>query len=233
MIIWKRSSRTPHHLLLIRAARPLMTVTNQSLSSICWISKSRSQNLVLCSLRKIITRKSTISVFQETLSSTKEEKNLPGEVVYDEYESDPGESQEEEEKEPEEQLSAHFFSYPEPVNEQPPPEISDPTTVVHSPVLVRDIHPHENNCVAEEAACRQFSGIFHSFYDPVSEYMEWHFPYALEPPYFISTSACEGEVEECNRSAVTVTPSAGDHRQKEGASIRKLLEWLWWKSSFT
>jgi hypothetical protein len=57
----------------------------------------------------------------------------------------------------EEQLSAHFFFYPEPVSEQPPPEISEPTTVVHSPVLVRDIQPHGNNCVAEEAACRQFS----------------------------------------------------------------------------
>jgi hypothetical protein len=38
----------------------------------------------------------------------KEEQNLPGEAVYDEYESDPGESQEEEEKEPEEQ-SEHIF----------------------------------------------------------------------------------------------------------------------------
>jgi hypothetical protein len=78
MIIWKRSNGTPHHLLLIRAASPLMTVTNQSLSSICWISKSRSQNLVLCSLRKIIMRKSTISVFQETLISTRKRKIYPG-----------------------------------------------------------------------------------------------------------------------------------------------------------
>jgi hypothetical protein len=38
-----------------------------------------------------------------------EEQNLPGEAVYDEYESDPGESQEEEEKEPEEQLSTFLF----------------------------------------------------------------------------------------------------------------------------
>jgi hypothetical protein len=78
MIIWKRSSGTPHHLFLISAASPLMTVTNQSLSSICWISKSRSQNLVLCSLRKIITRKSAISVFQETLSSTRKSRIYPG-----------------------------------------------------------------------------------------------------------------------------------------------------------
>jgi hypothetical protein len=138
-----------------------------------------------------------------------------------------------EEEEPEERLSAHFFFYPEPVSEQPPPEISEPTTVVHSPVLVRDIQPHENNCVAEEAACRQFSEICHSFYDPVSEYMEWHFPYALEPPYFISTPACKEELKN-----VTVLLSRLHHllmiidRRKELLS-RKLLEWLWWKSAFT
>ena len=89
--------------------------------------------------------------------------------IYDEYESDPGESQEEK-KEPEEQLSTYFI--PEPVNEQLPPEISEPTSVVHSPVLIKDIQPHVSNFVAEEAACHQFSKIFHSFYDPVSEYME-------------------------------------------------------------
>jgi hypothetical protein len=144
-----------------------------------------------------------------------------------------GEVHEEDEEEPEEQLSAHFFSYPEPVNEQPPPEISEPTTVVHSPVLVRDIQPHGNNCVAEEAACRQFSEIRHSFYDPVSEYMEWHVLYALEPPYFISTSACEEKLK-----SVAVLLSRLHHllviidRRKELLS-RKLLEWLWWKSAFT
>jgi hypothetical protein len=94
-----------------------------------------------------------------------------------------------EEEEPEEKMSTHFFFYPEPVNKQTPPEISEPMTVVHSPVLVRNIQPHENNCVAEEATCRQFYEIFHSFYDPVSKYMEWHVLYALETPYSISTSA--------------------------------------------
>jgi hypothetical protein len=138
-----------------------------------------------------------------------------------------------EEEELEEQLSAHFFSYPEPVNEQPPPEISDPTTVVHSPVLVRYIHPQVDNCVAQAAVCRQFSEIRHSFYDPVSKYMECHFPYALEPPYFISTPACKEELK-----SVTVLLSRLHHllmiidRRKELLS-RKLLEWLWWKSTFT
>jgi hypothetical protein len=63
--------------------------------------------------------------------------------------------------------------------------------------------------------------------------MEWHFPYALEPPYFISTPACKEELK-----SVTVLLSRLHHllmiidRRKELLS-RKLLEWLWWKSAFT
>jgi hypothetical protein len=138
-----------------------------------------------------------------------------------------------EEEEPEERLSAHFFFYPEPVSEQPPPKISELMTVVHSPVLVRDIQPHENNCVAEEATCRPFSEIFHSLYDPVSKYIEWHFPYALEPPYFISAPAYKEKLK-----IVTVLLSRLHHpliiidRKKELLS-RKLLEWLWWKFCFS
>jgi hypothetical protein len=100
-------------------------------------------------------------------------------------------------------------------------------------VLIRDIRPQVNNCVAEEVVCHQFPGIGHSFDDPVSEYMEWHFPYALEPPYFISTPACKEELK-----SVTILLSWLHHllviidRRKELLS-RKLLEWLWWKFSFT
>jgi hypothetical protein len=138
-----------------------------------------------------------------------------------------------EEEELEERLSAHFFFYPEPISEKTPPEISEPTIVVHSPVLVRDIQPHENSCVAEEVAWHPFSEIFHSFYDPISECMEWHFPYALEPPYFISTPAYKEEFKN-----VTVLLSQLHHllmiidRRKELLS-KKLLEWLWSKSTFT
>jgi hypothetical protein len=157
-------------------------------------------------------------------------QNHPMVPIYDEYESDPGESQEEE-KEPEEQLSTYFI--PEPVSEQLPPEISEPTSVVHSPVLIKDIQPHVSNSVAEEAACHQFSEIRHSFYDPVGEYMEWHVLYALEPPYSISTSPCEKKLK-----SVAVLLSRLHHllviidRKKE-LPFRKLLDWLWWKSAFT
>jgi hypothetical protein len=63
--------------------------------------------------------------------------------------------------------------------------------------------------------------------------MEWHFPYALEPPYFISTPTCKEELK-----SVIVLLSQLHHllmiidRRKELLS-RKLLEWLWWKSAFT
>jgi hypothetical protein len=82
-----------------------------------------------------------------------EEHNLPVVPIYDEYESDPGESQEEEPEEPEEL----FALCPELVSEQPLPESFQSTSVVHPPMLTIDIQPHIHNCVAEEAACRQFS----------------------------------------------------------------------------
>jgi len=63
--------------------------------------------------------------------------------------------------------------------------------------------------------------------------MEWHFPYALELPYFISTPACKEKLK-----SVVVLLSRLHHllviidRRKELLS-RKLLGWLWWKFSFT
>jgi hypothetical protein len=105
--------------------------------------------------------------------------------------------------------------------------------VVHSPVLIKYIQPHVSNSVAKEATCHQFSEIRHSFYDPVGEYMEWDVLYALEPPYFISTSACEEKLK-----SVAILLSRLQYllviidRRKELLS-RKLLEWLWWKFSFT
>jgi len=127
------------------------------------------------------------------------------------------------EEEPEEQLGTYFIH----------PAISEPTSVIHPPVLIRDIRPCVNNGVAKEVVCRQFPGIGHSFNDPVIKYMEWHFHYALKPPYPISASACKQKLE-----SVTILLSWLHHlfmiidRRKELLS-RKLLEWLWWKSAFT
>jgi len=157
-------------------------------------------------------------------------KNHPMVPIYDEYESDLGESQEEEQKEPEEQN----ISCPEPVSEKLSPENNEPSSAVHhQPVLSRVIQPQENNCVVKETVGHQFSEICHSPYDPVGEYIEWYVSYALEPPCFISTSPCREKSK-----SVTILLSRLHNllmiidRRKELLS-RKSLEWLWWKYAFT
>jgi hypothetical protein len=209
------------------AASPCMTDMNQVMSWTPRTSKGRLQSLLLCSQMKNNTRKSVPPEQQI------EKQRFPTGPIYDDYDSDPWESQEEAPEESEEQSKMQFIDYAEPVSEQPPPEISEPFSVFHSPVLIRDIRPQVNNCVAEEVVCHRFPGIGHSFDDLVNEYMEWHFPYALEPPYFISTPACKEELK-----SVVVLLSQLHHmlaiidRRKELLS-RKLLEWLWRKFSFT
>jgi hypothetical protein len=100
-------------------------------------------------------------------------------------------------------------------------------------MVIRDIQLRVKKCVAEEAVCHQFLGNGHSFDDLVCKYMEWHLPYDLEPPYFIATPACKEELK-----SVTTLLSWLHHplmiidRGKELLS-RNLLEWLWWKFSFT
>jgi hypothetical protein len=126
---------------------------------------------------------------------------------------------------PEEQLGTYFI--PEPVSKKPLPEIGEPTSVIHPPMLIRDIRPCVNHGVVEEAIYRQFPGIGHSFNDPVSKYMEWHFPYALKPPYPISASSFKQKLE----SVTVLLPRLHQlftivDRRKELLSM-KLLEWLW------
>jgi hypothetical protein len=156
-------------------------------------------------------------------------QNHPMVPIYDEYESDLGESQEEEQKEPEE----HNISYPEPVSEQPPPENNEPTSFVHQPMLIRDIQPHVNNCVAEEAVCHPFSRIRHSFYDPVSKYMEWNFLYALEMPTFIFMETLEDELKDVTILIPWLHRLLSIIDRRKELLFRKLLEWLWWKFAFT
>jgi hypothetical protein len=60
-------------------------------------------------------------------SEDDEEQSSPMVLVYDDYDSDPWESHEEEEGKPNEQ----FISCPEPVSEQPPPGISQPASASH------------------------------------------------------------------------------------------------------
>jgi hypothetical protein len=158
-----------------------------------------------------------------------EEHNLPTVPIYDEYKSNLGESQEKEPEEPEEL----FTLCPEPVSEQPLPENFQPMSVVHPHVLTIDIQPHIHNYVAEEAVYRQFSGVCHWSYEHVKEYMEFHFLHKLEPPYFISTSACKEELK-----SITILLSWLNHlfliiNKRKELPFRKLLDWLWWKFVFT
>ena len=144
--------------------------------------------------------------------------------IYDEYESDLGET------EPEEQN----ISCPEPVSEQPPLENNEPTsTVHHQPVLIIVIQPQVNNCVAESAACRQFSRIGHSFYDPVSKYMEWHFLHALELPTFIFMAALKHESKDVAILSSWLHRLLSIINRRKELLFRKLLGWLWRKFAFT
>jgi hypothetical protein len=154
---------------------------------------------------------------EEVISNTDQEK-----PNFDEYLN-------EEEEEPE----GKFISFPEPISEKPLPETSQPALNVHPPVLTRDIHPCVSSCGADQAVCYKFSGVFHSFYEPVSEYLEWHFLHILEPPNFISTSTFGEKMKD-----VTILLSRLHYlllitdRVNE-LPVRKLLEWLWWKFAFT
>jgi hypothetical protein len=62
-----------------------------------------------------------------------EEKSFPTGPVYDDYESDPWESHEEEEE-----LEGQFISCPEPVSEKPSPGASQPASTVH-PLFLPEI----------------------------------------------------------------------------------------------
>jgi hypothetical protein len=90
-----------------------------------------------------------------------------------------------------------------------------------------------SSCGAEQDFCYILCRIFHSFYEPVSKYMEWHFLHISEPPIFIPTSALGEKLKD-----VIVLLSWLHHllpiidRVRE-LPFRKLLDWLWWKFSFT
>jgi hypothetical protein len=178
-------------------------------------------------------RKSSLLDLPKTLSRQDEEKSFPTGPVYDDYESDPWESQEEEPEEPEEQQKEQFISCPEPVGEQPSPEISQPASTSHPPMPTSHIQPYMSSCGTEQVFCYPFSSLCHSVYEPVNDYMEWHFLHILEPPYFISTSALGDKLK-----GVTILLSQLQHLlmvtdRVEELPVRKLLEWLWWKFSFT
>jgi hypothetical protein len=158
-----------------------------------------------------------------------EEQSFPTVPVYDDYESDPWESYEEEK----EQQKGQFISCPEPVSEQPSSEVSQPASASHPPELAREIQQCVSSCVAEKAACYKFSGVCRLSYEPVKEYMELYFLHVLKPPSFILTSSLGGKLKNVTvlLSRLHSLLSIIDRVNKFAA--RKLLEWLWWKFAFT
>jgi hypothetical protein len=126
-----------------------------------------------------------------------------------------------------------FISCPEPVSEQPSSEVSQPASVSHPPVPTRDIQPCVSSCVTNQATCYKFSGVCRLSYEPVKEYMELYFLHVLKPPNFILTSSLGGKMKNVTvlLSRLHSLLSIIDRVNKFAA--RKLLEWLWWKFSFT
>jgi hypothetical protein len=108
-----------------------------------------------------------------------------------------------------------------------------PASTFHSPMLATDIQPEVSNCKAEHVFCYQPSKFCRLFYDPVGEYMEWHFFQILKPPSFILPSTLGGALKNVIDllSQFHYFLLISDKVSK--FSVRGLLDWLWWKSTFT
>jgi hypothetical protein len=78
-----------------------------------------------------------------------EEQSFPTGLVYDDYESDPCESHEDE---PKEKQTRHFISCPELEINNPSPDTSQLASYPLPPVLINDIQPRVSNCGAYQAA---------------------------------------------------------------------------------
>jgi hypothetical protein len=108
-----------------------------------------------------------------------------------------------------------------------------PTLAFLSHVLATNIQPDVISCKAKQVFFYRPRKFYHLFYDPVREYKELHFLHVLKPPSFIFPSALEGELKN-----VIVLLSQFhylyliSHRVNK-FSVRRLLDWLWWKSTFT
>jgi hypothetical protein len=146
------------------------------------------------------------------------EQIFPTGPVYDDYESDPWESHEDE---PKEKQKGKFISCPEHITNNPSLETSHPASTPLPPMLINDIQTRVSSCGAYQDVYYKFSNIFHSFYEPVSEYMEWHFLHDLEPPYILNFNPWR-KFEGCDHFAITAASSASDHRQSKVASIQEV-----------
>lgn len=168
-------------------------------------------------------------IFDEYPSKDDEEQSFSMVPVYDDCDYDPWECHEEEKEE----LKAQPSSCPAPANKQVSPRINQPTSAFRSPMLSRDIQQYVSSCKTNHAFCYQPNKFYQLISDPVGEYMELHFFQALKPPNFVLPSTLGGELKKVIyllsqfHYLLSITDRVNEF------PVRKLLEWLWWKFTFT
>jgi hypothetical protein len=109
-----------------------------------------------------IEEKHCVEIFHSVPTEDKE-KRFQVVLVYDDYDSDPWESHEEEEGE----LNVQFISCPEPVNKQISPGIGQPALVLHPPIHFENIKQRMRNNEEHEVISYQLSSPDCKFCDPV------------------------------------------------------------------
>jgi hypothetical protein len=97
----------------------------------------------------------------------------------------------------------------------------------------REIQQCVSSCVAEKVVCYQFSGVFHLAYKPMKEYMELYYLHVLKPPIFILTSSLGGNLKNVTILLSQLHYLLSIINGVKELPVRKLLEWIWWKFSFT
>jgi hypothetical protein len=139
-------------------------------------------------------------------------------------------------EEPEEQLSAHFIVYPEPVCGKVSSGIGQPAFVLHPLVHSEDIMPQVNNHGGQEMFSDQLNSPGIIYCDPVGSYMELCFPKALEPINLFPFSTFRDMDIMINLIFIWLSylPSIlWSICGKEKGRITKQYGWLWWKFAFT
>jgi quinol monooxygenase YgiN len=119
------------------------------------------------------------------------------------------------------------YTQPE-VNQQSSVDQQPPTSILLP--LVPTVYSKQLE--GEKEICYQSHVFCHHFHDPVGVYMELYFSNVLEPVNFIVSATVRGDIgnvfkplsySSCLLSIIGIIKT----------HVSKLLEWLWWKFSFT
>jgi hypothetical protein len=90
-----------------------------------------------------------------------------------------------------------------------------------------------SNYKIEKAFCYHPSKVYHIFYDPIREYMEFHFLNVLKPPNFILPSTLGENMKNVINFLSKFHYPLLINDILNNLLVRRLLEWLWWKLDFT